>query len=37
MSLEVFHQRILPMKDKLYRLALRLLFNVHDAEVLCRS
>jgi len=32
MSLEVFHQRILPMKDKLYRLALRLLLNGHDAE-----
>lgn len=32
MSLEVFQQRILPMKDKLYRLALRLLLNGHDAE-----
>jgi RNA polymerase sigma-70 factor (ECF subfamily) len=32
MSLQVFQQRILPMKDKLYRLALRLLQNVQEAE-----
>ena len=32
MSLEVFQTRILPMKDKLYRLALRLLPDRHDAE-----
>ena len=32
MSLEVFQQRILPMKDKLYRLAFRLLQNVQEAE-----
>src|SRR5258707_10188616 len=32
MSLEVFVQRILPIKDKLYRLALRLLVNGHEAE-----
>ena len=32
MSLQVFQQRILPMKDKLYRLAFRLLQNVQEAE-----
>src|SRR6185312_5929358 len=32
MSLEVFQTRILPMKDKLYRLALRLLPDRCDAE-----
>ena len=32
MSLKVFQQRILPMKDKLYRLAFRLLQNVQEAE-----
>jgi RNA polymerase sigma-70 factor (ECF subfamily) len=32
MSIEVFTQRILPMKDKLYRFALRLLRDVQEAE-----
>jgi RNA polymerase sigma-70 factor (ECF subfamily) len=32
MSLEVFTQRILPMKDKLFRFALRLLQDVQEAE-----
>jgi len=32
MSLTIFQQRILPMKDKLYRLAFRLLQNVQEAE-----
>jgi RNA polymerase sigma-70 factor (ECF subfamily) len=32
MSLEVFKQRILPMKDKLFRFAFRLLQNVQEAE-----
>jgi RNA polymerase sigma-70 factor (ECF subfamily) len=32
MSLEVFKQRILPMKDKLFRSAFRLLRNVQEAE-----
>ena len=32
MSLELFKQRILPMKDKLFRFAFRLLQNVEEAE-----
>ncbi len=32
MSLTIFQQRILPIKDKLYRLAFRLLQNVQEAE-----
>jgi RNA polymerase sigma-70 factor (ECF subfamily) len=32
MSLEVFKERILPMKDKLFRFAFRLLQNVQEAE-----
>ena len=32
MSIEVFKERILPMKDKLFRFALRLLQNVQEAE-----
>lgn len=32
MSLEVFTQRILPLKDKLFRFALRLLQDVQEAE-----
>jgi RNA polymerase sigma-70 factor (ECF subfamily) len=32
MSIEVFKERILPMKDKLFRFAFRLLQNVHEAE-----
>ena len=32
MSIEVFKQHILPMKDKLFRLAFRLLQNVQEAE-----
>jgi RNA polymerase sigma-70 factor (ECF subfamily) len=32
MSIEVFKQRILPMKDKLFRFAFRLLQNVQEAE-----
>ncbi|HXB90936.1 MAG TPA: sigma-70 family RNA polymerase sigma factor [Puia sp.] len=32
MSIEVFQQRILPMKDKLFRFAYRLLQNVEEAE-----
>jgi RNA polymerase sigma-70 factor (ECF subfamily) len=32
MSIEVFQERILPMKDKLFRFALRLLQDVHEAE-----
>lgn len=32
MSLEVFTQRILPMKDKLFRFALRLMQDVQEAE-----
>jgi RNA polymerase sigma-70 factor (ECF subfamily) len=32
MSLEVFKQRILPLKDKLFRFAFRLLQDVQDAE-----
>jgi RNA polymerase sigma-70 factor (ECF subfamily) len=32
MSLEVFKKRILPMKDKLFRFAFRLLQNVQEAE-----
>ena len=32
MSIEVFTQRILPMKDKLYRFAFRLLQDVQEAE-----
>jgi RNA polymerase sigma-70 factor (ECF subfamily) len=32
MSIEVFTQRILPMKDKLFRFALRLLRDVQEAE-----
>jgi RNA polymerase sigma-70 factor (ECF subfamily) len=32
MSLEVFKQRILPMKDKLYRFAFSLLQHVQEAE-----
>ena len=32
MSLEVFKQRILPMKDKLFRFAFRLLQDVEEAE-----
>jgi len=32
MSIEVFKQRILPMKDKLFRLAFRLLQHVQEAE-----
>src|SRR5580704_8566233 len=32
MSIEVFQERILPMKDKLYRFALRLLQDVQEAE-----
>jgi RNA polymerase sigma-70 factor (ECF subfamily) len=32
MSIEVFQERILPMKDKLFRFAFRLLQNVQEAE-----
>jgi RNA polymerase sigma-70 factor (ECF subfamily) len=32
MSIEVFQERVLPMKDKLFRFALRLLQNVQEAE-----
>jgi RNA polymerase sigma-70 factor (ECF subfamily) len=32
MSIEVFKERILPMKDKLFRFAFRLLQNVQEAE-----
>jgi RNA polymerase sigma-70 factor (ECF subfamily) len=32
MSVEVFKQHILPMKDKLFRFAFRLLQNIGDAE-----
>ena len=32
MSIEVFKQHILPMKDKLFRFAFRLLQNVQEAE-----
>jgi RNA polymerase sigma-70 factor (ECF subfamily) len=32
MSIEVFQERILPMKDKLFRFALRLLQDVQEAE-----
>jgi RNA polymerase sigma-70 factor (ECF subfamily) len=32
MSLDLFTQRILPMKDKLFRFAFRLLQNVQEAE-----
>lgn len=32
MSVEVFKERILPMKDKLFRFALRMLSNVQEAE-----
>jgi RNA polymerase sigma-70 factor (ECF subfamily) len=32
MSLDLFTQRILPMKDKLFRFAFRLLRNVQEAE-----
>jgi RNA polymerase sigma-70 factor (ECF subfamily) len=32
MSLEIFKQHILPMKDKLFRLGFRLLQNVQEAE-----
>ncbi|TDW95954.1 RNA polymerase sigma factor [Dinghuibacter silviterrae] len=32
MSLEVFHHRILPMTDKLFRFAFRLLQNAEEAE-----
>jgi len=32
MSLEVFKGRILPMKDKLFRFAFRLLQDIHEAE-----
>jgi RNA polymerase sigma-70 factor (ECF subfamily) len=32
MSIEVFQERVLPMKDKLFRFAFRLLQNVQEAE-----
>jgi RNA polymerase sigma-70 factor (ECF subfamily) len=32
MSIEVFQERILPMKDKLFRFAMRLLQDVQEAE-----
>src|SRR6185437_5468080 len=32
MSVEAFKQHILPLKDKLFRFALHLLQNVHEAE-----
>jgi len=36
MSLDLFTQRILPMKDKLFRFAFCLLRNVQEAEDIVR-